>query len=85
MAIIAMHLETETNYVVLGTGYGWWATDKPGFMGFSDNKNGSESTIFVCDAAGNIGRFGTGELVIVSVDGQPVSAHLGLPPSNLPG
>jgi hypothetical protein len=32
---------------------------------------------------GVIGRFAPSDLVVVSVDGEPVSAHLGLPPSTL--
>jgi hypothetical protein len=40
MAIVVMHIESETNYVMLGTGFGAWATDKPGFMGFSDRNDG---------------------------------------------
>ncbi len=82
MAIVVMHVETETNYVLLGTGFGWWATDRPDFMGFSQQRDGFESTVFVCDDAGVIGRFSSGELIVVSVDGQPISSHLGVPPSN---
>jgi hypothetical protein len=83
MAIVVMHIESETNYVMLGTGFGAWATDKPGFMGFSDRNDGFDSTVFVCDVDGVIGRFAPSDLVVVSVDGEPVSAHLGLPPSTL--
>ncbi len=83
MAIVVLHVESETNFVVLGAGFGSWATDKPGFMGFSDRQEGFESTVFVCDDAGVIRRFATEELIVVSIDGEPVSAHLGVPPASL--
>lgn len=81
MAIVVMHVESETNYVLIGTGFGSWATDKPGFMGFSDRNEGFDSTVFACDAEGTIGRFAPNELIVVSVDGEPVSTYLGQPPS----
>ena len=82
MATIVMHTETETNYVLLGTGYGVWATAKPGAFGFADTKNGLESMAFVCNANGEIGGFRPDELVVVSIDGQAVSEVLNSPPAS---
>jgi hypothetical protein len=86
MATVVMHKESETNYLLVGTGYGMWATDKPGFMGLGDFKDGYVSVVFVCDASGTIGRFPADELVVVSVDGVPVVEHFNSPPppSGLP-
>lgn len=82
MATIVMHRETEANYVVIGAGFGSWATDKPGFLGFSDQRSGSESVVFVCNSAGEIGGFSPDELMVVSVDGVAVASVLQAPPSS---
>lgn len=80
MATVVMHVETEKNYVLLGFGYGYWATDKPGVLGFSDRNEGAESVAYLSNADGNILKVHPKELVVVSVDGQEVSAVLDQPP-----
>lgn len=80
MATIVMHGELEQNYVLLGFGYGFWATDKPGMLGFSDRNEGAESVAYVCDTAGKILKVHPKELVVVSVDGHELSTALGEPP-----
>lgn len=80
MATVVMHVKTEKNYVLLGFGYGYWATDKPGMLGFSDRNEGAESVAYICDTAGEILKVHPKELVVVSVDGQELSTVLDPPP-----
>ncbi len=80
MATIVMHTVHEKNYVLLGIGYGFWATDKPGVLGFSDRNEGAESMAYICSDDGKILKIHPKDLVVVSIDGQPVAEALGLPP-----
>lgn len=82
MAIIVMHRKSEQNFVFLGAGYGSWATEKPGILGFADKKEGADSRIYVCGDDGRIIRMRPAEVVVVSIDGQPVADVLGHPPSS---
>ncbi len=80
MAIIVMHVKSETNFVLLGTGYGSWATESPGTLGRVDRNDGTESVAYVCDAEGKIRKVRPADLVVVSVDGAVPSELLSPPP-----
>ncbi len=85
MAIIVMHVETETNFVLLGAGYGQWATEKPGVWGSADRKAGEESVAYVCGVDGRIRRLRPADLTVVSVDGESPADLLRPPGADIPG
>ncbi len=72
MATIVVHKPSEKNYVLINVGFGVWATDKPGFMGFADKDSGEVNRAFVCGGDGVIRHFPAGELAVVSVDGSSI-------------
>ena len=76
MAIIVRHKETQKDYVLLGGGFGAYQSKKPspilGNLG-SVTEQGEYPMVCVCNPKGHIGWFYSDELLVISVDGYPVS------------
>jgi hypothetical protein len=72
MATIVEHRKSGEHYIVIGAGYGMWASARPNRV-FGDllanDRSGSEEGVCVSDAAGNIGWLDPREVRLVSVDG----------------
>lgn len=75
MATIIQHVDTEIQYVLVGAGFGMFQSKKPHwFFGnlVYDVDSDQSAMVCVCNAEGKIGWLDSSEVVVVSVDGQPV-------------
>lgn len=73
MAIIVIHKESETKYILIGTGYGTYVkSDASTAFGFllPYEENGELPVAAVCDSDGFISWFPTNELRVLQVDGM---------------
>jgi hypothetical protein len=81
MPTIVKHLTTGHHYVMLGTGYGIWATARPSRASeliIRENK-GEAHILHVCDKLGRVLWLRPQEVEIISIDGQaPAEALQGL-------
>lgn len=76
MAIIVEHKATGQRAVLLGSGFGAYAATRPSYWwGNIDphKENGVISTVAICGQDGAIRWVQTEEVVVVEIDGQPVS------------
>ena len=72
MAIIVEHRESGERFVVLGAGYGMWASARPNRVFgdlFANDQSGTQEGVCVSDAAGNIGWLSPREVKLVRVGG----------------
>lgn len=79
MAIIVLHKPTQSQYVLLGTGYGAYKASRPSFFGgnlFPHEDEGSVAVVAVCDEEGTIIWFSPEELQVVEVDGRSMASLL---------
>ncbi len=77
MATIIRHKENGQKYVLIGSGFGAFQSKKPHwFFGNlqSDTEEGQYAMVCVCDSAGNIGWLESSDVVVETVDGQPVQS-----------
>ena len=76
MAIIVRHKETRKDYVLLGGGFGVYKAKSPSPL-FGNlvplQEEGESPMVCVCNPKGHIGWFYSDELLVISVDGHPVS------------
>ena len=80
MATIVQHKPTGAHYVVIGTGYGAWASTRvlPG-GGLARVNTGTNPVIAVTGEKGEIGWLPTDEVRVISVDGKSPHEHLNPP------
>ena len=81
MAVIVKHERSGDQFILLGTGFGAFkATKLNWFFGnmMADESAGEHSVVAVCNAAGEIGWFGSDELTVVSIDGAPPNQIAGI-------
>jgi hypothetical protein len=79
MATIVQHRETGINYVLLGSGFGAYQSKKPNWLFgdmVADVDQGQHAMICVCDKAGQIGWLESSSVLVVGIDGHPVSNFL---------
>jgi len=80
MATIVKHRQTGERYLLLGTGFGAYRATKPNWLFgnlMADEQSGELSVVAVCNAAGEIGWFASGELVVTGIDGRAPAQVLG--------
>lgn len=73
MATVVVHKPTGKRFVIVGSGYGAWATSAPNaWMGnLAPDEHSEHCTLFaVCDEAGEIGWLKSEELQVLTVDGK---------------
>jgi hypothetical protein len=73
MATIVVHRPSGHRYVLIGSGYGAWATSTPGvfFGNLAPREQGNQATLIaVTGVNGEIGWVPSNELLVVSVDGK---------------
>jgi len=79
MATIVRHTSTGEKYVLLGSGFGAYQSKKPNwFFGdlIADTDEGQYAMVCVCNPEGKIGWMESPQVVVDSVDGQPVQSIL---------
>ncbi|MBN1917731.1 MAG: hypothetical protein JW889_07475 [Verrucomicrobia bacterium] len=79
MAIVVENKRTLDRYVLIGTGYGAYRSERPGlFLGnwMPDEKSGAYPMAAVATLDGEIGRFCSDQVRVASVDGRKVSELL---------
>lgn len=79
MATIVRHKGTGEKYVLLGSGFGAYQSKKPNwFFGdlIADTDEGQYAMVCVCNLEGKIGWMESSQVVVDSVDGQPVQSLL---------
>ena len=72
MTTIVQHVPSGKHYILLGAGYGAWATARPNrLLGdlFATDKNGQTRVLCLCDAEGRVEWAFADRVRIVSVDG----------------
>ncbi len=75
MATIVRRTGTSEKYILLGSGFGAYQSKKPNwFFGdlMADTAEGQYAMVCVCTSEGKIGWIESSEIVVDSVDGQPV-------------
>ncbi|MEZ6241623.1 MAG: hypothetical protein R3B57_01120 [Phycisphaerales bacterium] len=80
MATIVVHTKTGARYVLLGSGYGEWATARSDrFLGdmFPKEQHGDTHLLCVCDGGGRVHWMRAEEARVVSVDGASPADALG--------
>lgn len=78
MATIVRHKKSGKTYLLLGSGFGAFQSKKPNwFFGdlIADTAEGQFAMVCVCNAEGIIGWFESSQLVVDSVDGEPVQSY----------
>lgn len=82
MPTLIQHIPTGHHFVLIGTGYGVWATARQsrGFEFIIRENQGEAHVLHVCDAQGRIQWLKPEDCKVVSVDGlTPAEALQGLP------
>lgn len=86
MAIIVKHNPSGKHYILLGAGYGMWASARPNrLLGdlFAADRNGQSRLLCLCDEQGGVEWAYAERVSIVSVDGMSPAEVLG--PLTQPG
>ena len=79
MATIVRHRKTGTKFVLLGSGFGAFQSKKPNWLFgdlMADTEEGQYAMVCVCDANGKVSWVESSEVVVESVNGEPVQALL---------
>ncbi|MCA9277266.1 MAG: hypothetical protein KDA29_14685 [Phycisphaerales bacterium] len=79
MAIIVKHNPSGKHYILLGAGYGMWASARPNrLLGdlFAADRNGQSRLLCLCDEQGGVEWAYAERVSIVSVDGLSPSQVL---------
>lgn len=79
MATIVRNSKTDERFVLLGSGFGAYQSKKPNwFFGnmMADTDEGQYALVCVANAHGEIGWLESSDVVVESVDGQPVTSLL---------
>ena len=77
MAIMVRNIKTNARFAMLGSGFGAYQSKKPNwFFGdlMADTDEGQYAMICVCTAEGKIGWLDSSDVVVESIDGQPVES-----------
>ena len=72
MASIVLHKPSQTRYLLLGTGFGAYQSERSSFWGgdlFPHKTSGEIPVAAVCDAQGTIHWFLTEELQVIEING----------------
>ncbi|MDX9912183.1 MAG: hypothetical protein RBS39_10155 [Phycisphaerales bacterium] len=80
MATIIEHRPTGRRYILLGAGYGVWASSRPNrVLGdlFAHDRSGENHMLYVCDADGDVFWLHPNEARVVEVDGRAPGGVLG--------
>jgi hypothetical protein len=80
MATIVQHKNTSAHYVLIGTGFGAYKSQRPSFVGgnlFPHEEAGEIPVAAVCNNEGIIQWFYTDELTVIEIDGKPAREWLG--------
>ena len=75
MATIVRHRKSGQRFVLLGSGFGAFQSKKPNWLPggvMADTEEGQYAMVCVCDSYGEIGWVESSQMVVESVDGQPV-------------
>ncbi|WP_026894132.1 hypothetical protein [Clostridiisalibacter paucivorans] len=75
MTTLVTHIESQKNYILIGTGYGLYKSSRPGiFFGnlMPEEDEGQIAVAAVSDKEGNILWFPTNELRVIEIDGQKI-------------
>lgn len=73
MSVIVKHKETESKYIMIGTGYGVMKDDKAKYFGHHLLHQDEEKLMkmaAVSDDQGNIYWYDTDELRVIEIDGE---------------
>ena len=78
MAIIVETKHNHKRYLLIGTGYGEYESATPNF--FLGNllpsiNHGKVKLVCVCDKGGEIGWIPSDEVIVIEVDGNPLSKY----------
>ena len=74
MLVFVEHVETEEEFILLGTGLGIYRSEDR--QKFSEKvKEGVHKMLAVCDKSGKIYWYPSKELTVVTVDGKAVKDH----------
>lgn len=76
MAIIVRHKATQKDYILLGGGFGYYQSKRPSpVFGnlIAQTDEGEYPMVCLCNPRGHIGWFYSDEVLVISVDGYPVS------------
>ena len=74
MATIIEHRPTGKRFILLGAGYGMWASSRPNrILGdmFATDRSGEDHMLYVSDAHGDIHWLHPDSARVVSVDARP--------------
>ena len=77
MATVVRHTESGRRFVLLGSGFGAFQSKKPNWLLgdlLSDTEEGQYAMVCVCSREGIIGWMESSQVVVESVDGQPVQS-----------
>ena len=79
MPTIIQHTKTGNHYILLGAGYGQWATARPNrILGdlFANDQKGDLHLLCVCNAQGRVFWVNPDDTKVISVDAQSPTAAL---------
>ncbi len=80
MTTIVQHVPSGKHYILLGAGFGAWATARPNrLLGdlFATDKNGQTRVLCLCDAEGRVEWAFADRVRVVRVDGVAPGEALG--------
>ena len=72
MATVLTHMPTGNRYVLLGTGFGVFQSERPDWLlgsWSSHTSAGQHTLVCVCDAEGAVGWLPSSDILVESVDG----------------
>ena len=67
MAIIVEHLKSKEKFILLGSGYGSYASDHQGIGGY---KEGTKTRLYVSKGDGSVWWVNDEDVQVISVDGK---------------
>ena len=77
MATVVKHTDSGNKYILLGSGFGAYQSNKPNSI-FSnymfDIDEGQYAMVCVCDSEGKVGWIESSNVVVETVDGQAVQS-----------
>jgi hypothetical protein len=75
MATILKHVDTGERYVLIGAGFGAYKSARPSLFGslLPKEESGNITVVAVCNNEGLIHWIHSSKLIVVEIDGKPLS------------
>lgn len=77
MATVVKHTDSRNKYILLGSGFGAYQSNKPNLLFgeyMFDIDEGQYAMVCVCDSEGKVGWIESSNVVVETVDGQAVQS-----------